>query len=89
MISGPLLKFLTVKANFPTHFLMTALLLVGVFFLLKLFMTGLYINAYTFEGVTLGTIEIASFTVTPVITIISVSVLSSFISSIYKELDSV
>jgi hypothetical protein len=89
MISGPLLKFLTVKTNFPTHFLMTSILLVGVFYLLKLFMTGFYINEYIFEGVAFGTIEIASFTVTPIITIIVVSLVSSLISSIYKELDSV
>lgn len=89
MISGPLLKFLTIKTNFPTHFLMTTLLLVGVFYLLKLFMTGFYINEYIFEGMTLGTIEIASFTVTPIITIVAVSLVSSLISSIYRELDSV
>jgi len=62
---------------------------VGVFFLLKLFMTGLYINTYVFEGITWGTLEIASFSVTPTVTIIAVSIVSALISSIYKELDSV
>ena len=89
MVAGPLLKFLTIKANFPTHFLMSAILLVGVFFLLKIFMTGLYINDYVFEGISWGTIEIASFVVTPTITIVGVSLLSALICSIYKELDSV
>ncbi len=89
VISGPLLKFLTVKSNLFTHFLMSGILLVGVFFLLKIFMTGLYINPYVFDGVTWGTLEIASFSVTPTVTIISVSVISALICSIYKELDSV
>ncbi len=89
IVASPLLKFLTVKSNFPTHFLMTSILVVGVFFLLKIFMTGLYINSYVFEGVNWGTLEIASFTVTPTITIIAVSLLSSLICSIFKELDSV
>jgi len=52
-------------------------------------MTGLYINEYVFGGVTWGTLEIASFTVTSTVTIIVVSVISALICSIYKELDSV
>jgi len=89
VIAGPLLKFLTVKSNLFTHFIMSSILLIGVFFLLKIFMTGLYINAYVFPGITGGAFEIASFTVTPTITIIIVSVISALICSIYKELDSV
>jgi hypothetical protein len=68
---------------------MSSILLVGVFFLLKIFMTGLYINSYTFAGIAGGAFEIASFTVTPTVTIIVVSVISALICSIYKELDSV
>jgi hypothetical protein len=52
-------------------------------------MTGLYINSYTFTGITGGAFEIASFTITPTVTIIVVSVISALICSIYKELDSV
>lgn len=89
VISGPLLKFLTVKSNLFTHLIMSSILLIGVFFLLKIFMTGLYINTYVFTGVTWGTLEIASFTVSPTVSIIAVSIVSSLICSIYKELDSV
>jgi len=89
VISGPLLKFLTVKSNLFTHFLMSGILLIGVFFLLKIFMTGLYINPYIFNGINWGTLEIASFSVTPTVTIISVALISALICSIYKELDSV
>lgn len=89
VIAGPLLKFLTVKSNLFTHFLMSSILLVGVFFLLKIFMTGLYINEYIFSGIEWGTLEIASFSVTPTLTIIIVSIISALICSIYKELDSV
>jgi len=89
IISGPLLKFLTIKSNLATYFLMSSLLLVGVFFLLKTFMTGLYINTYTFAGINWGSLEVASFTVTPTVTIIAISLISSLICSIYKELDSV
>lgn len=89
LIASPLLKFLTIKRNFITHFIITALLLVGVFFLLKIFMTGLYINSYTFESLSVATVQISSFTVDPVLTIVSVSLLSSLICSIYEELDSV
>lgn len=89
IVVSPLLKFLTIKLNFFTFFLMSSILLTGVFYLLKIFMTGLYINTYIFEGAELGTLQISSFTVTPIITIIGVSIFSSLICSIYKELDSV
>ncbi len=89
LIAAPLLKFLTIKGNFITYFILTALLLVGVLFLLKIFMTGLYINTYTFEGINLGSIQVASFVVSPALTIVLVSSLSSLICSIYRQLDSV
>lgn len=89
LIASPLLKFLTIKRNFITHFIITTLLLIGVFFLLKTFMTGLFINSYTFKELTFASLQINSFTVNPVLTIVSVSLLSSLICSIYEELDSV
>lgn len=89
IVVGPLLKFLTIKINLSTFFLMSSILLTGVFYLLKTFMTGFYINTYVFEGAQLGSLQISSFTVTPIITILGVSLISSLICSIYKELDSV
>ncbi len=89
MIVEPFLKFLTIKSNFLTFFIMSSLLLIGVFFLLKLFMTGFYINQFTFEGLVLGSIQIKNFIVSPVVTIVATSVATGLISSIYKVADSV
>ncbi len=89
LIAEPMLKFLTIKVNFITMFLMSSLLLIGVFFLLKLFMTGFYINEYMFDGLNLGSIDIASFVVKPVLTIISASLTASFFCSTYRSLDGV
>ena len=89
MIVSPVLKFLTVKANFLTFFIMTTLLLIGIFFLLKIFMTGFYVNIFTFEGLSLGSIQINDFVVSPTITIVAASAISSLICSIYRSADSV
>jgi hypothetical protein len=87
MISCPLLNFLTVKCKFPTFFLMTTLLLVGITYVLKLFMVGFFIESYTFEGLDLGSMRVESFEVVPIISIIAFSLVSSFICSVYRELD--
>ncbi|MDD4382097.1 MAG: hypothetical protein PHE21_02005 [Candidatus Dojkabacteria bacterium] len=87
MVSTPLLNFLTVKAKFLTYFLMSSILMIGVLFLLKSLMTDFYINEYLFEGINIGTLEIKSFTVSPVVTICSYSIVTSLIASIYRELD--
>jgi hypothetical protein len=88
MIACPVLNFLTIKCNFPTFFLMTTLLLVGIIYLLKLFMVGFYIKSYTFAGLDMGELQISEFEVTPIISILFFSVFSSFLCSIYKALDS-
>lgn len=67
---------------------MTSLLLVGVFFALKLFMIDLYIEQYTFESVNLGFVQIESFEVIPIISIIIFSISIGFLSTLYRELDS-
>jgi hypothetical protein len=89
LISEPLLKFLTIKVNFLTMFLMSSLLLIGVFFLLKLFMTGFYINEYTFKEISIGTLNISSFVVKPTLTIIFSSITSALFCSTFKSLDGV
>ena len=88
MISCSVLNFLTIKCNFLTFFLMTTLLLVGIIYLLKLFMVGFYIETYMFKGLDFGGLQVSKFEVTPIISIILFSVFSSFLCSIYKALDS-
>ena len=87
MVCAPLLHFLTVKSKFPTFFLMSSILLVGVMFLLKTFMTDFYIETYTFDQTDIGTLQINSFIVTPLISIIGFSVITSLFASIYRSLD--
>ena len=87
MISCPLLSFLTVKCKFPTFFLMTTLLLVGITYVLMLFMVGFFIETYNFEGLDLGNIQIAGFEVIPIISIVVFSVACSFLCSLFRELD--
>ncbi len=87
MIACPVLNFLTIKCKFPTFFLMSSLLLTGVFYLLKIFMTDFYLEEFMFEGMEIGTLVVKDFVVTPLITIIATSVSISLIAGIYRELD--
>lgn len=87
MVSSPLLHFLTIKTKFPTFLLMSSLLLVGVMFLLKTFMTDFYIETYTFEQTDIGTLQINSFEVTSLISIIGFSVVTSLFAALYRVLD--
>ena len=87
-IACPLLNFLTIKCKFPTFFLMTTLLLVGVLYSLKLFMVDFFIDEFVFEGVNLGFVQIESFVVLPLVSIIILAFSSSFLCALYRELDS-
>ena len=87
MIACPLLNFLTVKCKFPTFILMSTILLIGVFYGLKLFMIDFYIDQYTFEGVNLGFVQIESFEVVPIFSIGIFSFCISFLTTLYRELD--
>lgn len=87
MIACPVLNFLTIKCKFPTFFLMSSLLLTGVFYLLKIFMTDFYLEEFMFEGMEIGTLVVKDFVVTPLITIIATSVSIALIAGIYRELD--
>jgi hypothetical protein len=87
MISCPVLTFLTIKCKMPTFFLMTTLLLTGILYVLKLFMIDFYIDSYMFDGIEVGTMQINSFNVEPIITIITTAVASSFFCSVFRELD--
>ena len=87
MIVCPLLEFLTIKCKFPTFLLMSTLLLGGMMFLLKTFMTDFYIEEYLFNGLNLGSIQIQSFAVSPMVSIVLFAILSSLLGGIYRELD--
>lgn len=87
MIVCPLLNFLTIKCNFPTFLFMSTILLGGILFLLKIFMTDLYIEEYLFKDMSIGNIEINGFVVKPIASIAIFSFLTSLLSGIYRELD--
>ncbi len=87
LISCPLLNFLTIKCNFITFLLMGTLLLTGVIYLLNLVMVDFNVNEFVFSGIAFGNIKISEFEVIPIISISIASLLTSFITAIYKELD--
>lgn len=87
IVAPSILKFLTVKCNFITFFLMSFVLLIGVFYLLKSFMTDFSIDEFRFSGSDLGSLSINSFVVTPLLSIASTSALISLLMSVYRELD--
>ncbi|KKP55226.1 MAG: hypothetical protein UR84_C0006G0003 [candidate division WS6 bacterium GW2011_GWD1_35_594] len=86
-LSVALLRFLTIRVNFLTTFVMSSLISFGIFFLLKEFMTGMFIETYTFEGLNSGSIIINSFEMTPILTMGAGAVIISFISSILNVLE--
>lgn len=67
---------------------MGSLVLVGVFYVLKLFMIDFYIEGYMFEGMDWGFIQLSSFEVIPLISIVLCSFIVSFVAAFYRELDS-
>lgn len=87
VIACPMLSFLTVKCNFPTFFLMSSLLLCGIFYVLKIFMIDFYIEEFLFEGFMLGNLEIKSFDFSPFLTMLSASAVIGFLSALFATLD--
>jgi len=83
----PFLNFLTVKCNFITFVLMGTILLGGVLYVLKMFMVDFAIEDFVFQELKIGTLQINEFTFTPILSIVSVSLLTSLLTGIYKELD--
>lgn len=83
----PFLTFLTVKCKFLSFTLMSSLLLFGVFFLLKMFMTDFYIQDFQFYGLEVGSILIKGFMVTPIVTIGITSLVISILAGIFRGLD--
>ncbi|HOV29629.1 MAG TPA: hypothetical protein PLD77_00960 [Candidatus Dojkabacteria bacterium] len=87
LCSVPILKFLTVKCNFITYFLMNAITLSVCFVILKMFMIDFTIDSYLFNEVNIGSLHIESFTVNSAMSIAVVSIVSSFLLSVYRGLD--
>jgi len=83
----PFLNFLTVKCNFITFVLMGTILLSGILYVLKMFMVDFAIEEFVFQELKLGTLQINEFTFTPILSIVCVSLLTSLLTGIYKELD--
>ena len=83
----PVLNFLTVKCNFITFLLMGTLILTGVLYLMNLVMVDFSVNEFIFAGSKIGNIQINEFKVIPLVSIAIGSFLTSFLTSIYKELD--
>jgi hypothetical protein len=88
MIVCPVLSFLTVKCRFIPFFLMTTILLVGILYVLKMFMIDFYIEVFDFVGMDIGTMQINSFEVLPIFTMISASLAISLLCAVYRGLDS-
>lgn len=84
---SPMLKFLTIKENFVTVFVLSTLVCIGMFFLLDSFMTDFYIEEYVFEGVQIGTVIINEFEMTPTLTIAFASIIESFLGSLLFVLE--
>lgn len=87
LLACPFLNFLTVKCNFITYLLMATIVLTGVLYLMKMFMIDFAVKEFIFTGLKLGNLEIKEFEVSPIISIVIVSFITSFLSGIYKELD--
>jgi hypothetical protein len=87
MMTEPFLKFLTIKVNFLTYWLMSSILLTGITFLLRIFMTGFFVEISEFSGASFDFLEVNGFEIAPIFTIILFSVLSALISSIFYSLE--
>lgn len=87
LMACPLLNFLTIKCQFPTFFLMSTILLFGALYLLKLFMVDFYVEDFFFEGMKMGSISIENLTFIPIVSIAFCSVVLSFVTAIFRELD--
>lgn len=87
LMVSPILDFLTIKENFITTFLMSSIVAFGMVFLLDLFMTGFYIDSYTFEGKDFGSLVVNSFEMTPVLISLISGILAGFVGSTLAMLE--
>jgi len=86
MLSKPLLTFLTVKAVFLTRLIAVTLILFGVIFALETFLPGFFVEKLVFTETDLGFLSLKSFEFDKIGTIVMLSFLTAFVSSIVKLL---
>jgi len=86
-LSSALLSFLTIKENFITKFVMSSVLIFGVFYLIKIFMPGIEIEEYFFNGFDTGNLVINSFNVNYILTMVFGSLAYSFITTLFGVLE--
>jgi hypothetical protein len=66
---------------------MSSLLLTGISYLLKIFMTGFFVENSQFSRVSYDFLEINAFEINPILTIIAFSAVSGIISTLFYVLD--
>ncbi|KUK76873.1 MAG: hypothetical protein XD93_0679 [candidate division WS6 bacterium 34_10] len=87
LMTEPFLKFLTIQINFLTYWLMSSIILTGISFLLRIFMTGFFVENSEFAGLSLSFVEINGFVLNPILTILVFSVTSGIISAVFYVLE--
>jgi hypothetical protein len=87
LMTEPFLKFLTIQINFLTYWLMSSIILTGMSFLLRIFMTGFFVENSEFAGLSLSFVEINGFVLNPILTILVFSVTSGIISTVFYVLE--
>jgi hypothetical protein len=87
LMTEPFLKFLTIQINFLTYWLMSSIILTGISFLLRIFMTGFFVENSEFAGLSLSFVEINGFVLNPILTILVFSVTSGIISTVFYVLE--
>ncbi len=87
IMTEPFLKFLTIKINFLTYWLMSSIILTGITFLLKIFMTGFFVENSKFSGISLDFLVISGFEISSIFTIILFSILTAFVGTLFYVLE--
>ena len=87
LLACPILNFLTVKCNFITFLLIGTLILTGILYLMNMVMVDFTVNEFLFSGLKIGNMQVNESKVIPIISIAIASLLTSFLTAIYKELD--
>lgn len=86
-MASPVLKFIAVSENFLTIFVVSSLLSFGMLYLLKMFMVGFSIEEYEFSGLAMGTVVVNSFIMSPIVSMVCISLTASFVISILSLLE--
>ncbi|MDD3474588.1 MAG: hypothetical protein PHP08_01635 [Candidatus Dojkabacteria bacterium] len=66
---------------------MSTLITIGILFLLKIFMTGFFVESSQFLGINADFLQVNGFEMSPILTIIIFALVSCFISSVFYLMD--